>query len=394
MDVVDIRNLFSTRNVEIIEANNEVIYYTEEKMQSGKSNLFLIKYNYKTNSEKILTSYSLDNLTFIQHFFSTESSIVIILENGESYAWVIKIDKTTGEETLCTKIHCIGKFSNCIPLTDSQFLIYTSQSSEFFNIFNQHKTLTSCKYMCYLYDIEKNKKYFVKSTLLSKLKPEQMKFFYGSGGEKKAVILDQFGNDELKEYYFKESRWISEDIRDNLWIYSVNDMINDIVLGSEPNIKNIASADIKGLVRFCGMDDNNIYFRTRLFAFNNIEKVCAFNKDSQIISVVCEYNINDDKDSRLLIDYNSCKVYKISGGVDALSIRGVFNSKLDVLYEEKPDEHLIGCIEDRFIITQGTISDAKDNSTYKYTAIFDCKEKAEETFECKCFFNKNTLVLY
>ena len=45
MVVVDIRNVFAIRNVELIEVSNDFIYYAEEKREEGHNNLFLLEYN-------------------------------------------------------------------------------------------------------------------------------------------------------------------------------------------------------------------------------------------------------------------------------------------------------------------------------------------------------------
>ena len=41
MVVVDIRNFFTIRNVELIEINYDTIYYAEEKNEEGHNNLFV-----------------------------------------------------------------------------------------------------------------------------------------------------------------------------------------------------------------------------------------------------------------------------------------------------------------------------------------------------------------
>ena len=55
MVVVDIRNVFAVRNVEIIEINDDFIYYAEEKKEEGHNNLFLLEYNRVSKRERVVT---------------------------------------------------------------------------------------------------------------------------------------------------------------------------------------------------------------------------------------------------------------------------------------------------------------------------------------------------
>lgn len=60
--------------------------------------------------ERVVTHYSLDDPTFVQHLFSFSDSIVLLLENGGDSVWVFRVDKNTGEETARLKIRLIGDF--------------------------------------------------------------------------------------------------------------------------------------------------------------------------------------------------------------------------------------------------------------------------------------------
>ncbi len=111
MTVVDIRSFFTLRNVELIEVNKDFIYYAEEKNEEGHNNLFLLEYNRATRRERVITHYSLEDPTFVQHIYSFANSIVLLLENGGNRVWAFRVDKETGQETVRTQLHCIGGFA-------------------------------------------------------------------------------------------------------------------------------------------------------------------------------------------------------------------------------------------------------------------------------------------
>ena len=86
MTVVDIRNIFSGRNIEIFHTDEAYIYYSEEKNDSGKNELFILEYDRRKKHERLITNYTLDDPTFVEHIFAFEETIILILENGKNVA--------------------------------------------------------------------------------------------------------------------------------------------------------------------------------------------------------------------------------------------------------------------------------------------------------------------
>ena len=82
MTVIDIRNVFSERNIELIDIDPSCIYYEEAKNEDGRSELYLLEYNRKTKKERLVMNYSLDDPSFVEHIFPFDKTILLILENG------------------------------------------------------------------------------------------------------------------------------------------------------------------------------------------------------------------------------------------------------------------------------------------------------------------------
>ncbi len=57
--VVDLRNIFTSCNDELIEITDTLIYYAEEKMEEGHPSLFLLEYNRVTKRERVIANYLL-----------------------------------------------------------------------------------------------------------------------------------------------------------------------------------------------------------------------------------------------------------------------------------------------------------------------------------------------
>ena len=92
MVVVDIRNVFAVRNVEIIEINDDFIYYAEEKKEEGHNNLFLLEYNRVSKRERVVTIIP----WMILRLCSIFSAFLIVLcccwKTAGDSVWVFRVD--------------------------------------------------------------------------------------------------------------------------------------------------------------------------------------------------------------------------------------------------------------------------------------------------------------
>ena len=233
MTVVDIRNIFSKRDIEIFEVSRSFIYYAEEKNEGSANELFILEYNRATRRERLITNYTLEDPTFVEHIFSFSGfsfsgSIVLILENGGNSLWLIEIDKKTGSEINRRKVVCTGSFRSCCALDESHILIYMGPDEENSEMFRQYKEMTGNDTLCYLYDLKTNSKTFVKNRLIAKLSGDGIKIM-DVHGIKNVILLDPFADEEIKKGYYEEQRWINADIRDNIWLCDLNDLIRQIL---------------------------------------------------------------------------------------------------------------------------------------------------------------------
>ena len=145
MTVVDIRSIFSQRNIELFDVGSSYIYYSEEKNEECHNNLFILEYNRSTRKERLVTNYSLEDPTFVQHLFAFENTIVLILENGGNSMWLIELDKTTGMELNRRKIVCTGAFRSCMPLDSKHMIIYMGPDAANAEMFKQYSEITGCE---------------------------------------------------------------------------------------------------------------------------------------------------------------------------------------------------------------------------------------------------------
>ena len=127
MKVVDIRNMAAASNVELIRVDERTICYAEEKNEEGHNSLFLLSYDRATRRETIIANYFLTNPSYVQHYTLMGNDLIVVMENGGSVIWVLRLDVETGEEKNLEEIHLIGSFAGSVVLSASQLLLFTSE---------------------------------------------------------------------------------------------------------------------------------------------------------------------------------------------------------------------------------------------------------------------------
>lgn len=393
MTVVDIRNFFTVRNVELIEVNPDFIYYSEEKNEEGHNNLFLLEYDRKYRRERIIVNYSLDDPTFRYHVFAFENSLVLILENGGGTVWVIRVDKNTGEETASSQLNCIGKFADCFALNENNVLIYTEETEDFAGLFRQYSEITGCSRIAYLHDIEKERKYFIKDSRLCSFVSSNMKF-YTLNKKKYLLFLDPYASEEEKAHCFRNARWLTGEVRDNIWCCELSALLTAVKEGEEDlPLQIMVSAGTDGMARYIGMDEKYVYFRLHHFP-SGAEKICCCNKKTYEKTVAAELDLSEQKEgAHYYFDIGGAKVYHIEELEYTYWVEGVLNSRVRTSYAKKLGS-FFGCVEERFILATNLLTGEGDQFAYDFTSIYDMRTETEESFEGKCHVEGNTLVIY
>lgn len=392
MTVVDIRNFFTVRNVEPIEVNPDFIYYSEEKSEEGHNNLFLLEYDRKCRRERIIVNYSLDDPTFRYHLFAFDNSLVLILENGGGTVWVIRIDKNTGEETASSQLNCIGRFADCFALNEDNVLIYTEETEEFAGLFRQYREITGCSRIAYLHDIQGERKFFIKDARLCSITGENLRF-YTLNGKRHLLLVDPYGSEEEKAHCFRNARWLSGEVRDNIWCCELSALLTAVKEGEEDlPLQIMVSAGTDGMARYIGMDEKYVYFRLCHFP-SGAEKLCCCNKKSLEKTVTAELDPQGDPAAHYYFDIGAAKAYRIEDLEYTYSVEGVLNSRIRVTYAKKLGTFL-GCVEERFVLATNQLTGESDQFSYDITSIYDIRTETEESFEGKCHAEGNTLVIY
>ncbi|QEY35336.1 hypothetical protein FL966_09920 [Caproiciproducens galactitolivorans] len=391
MKVVDLRNVFANCNDMLIEISDNYIYYAEEKKEEGHNSLFILEYNRVTRRERIVTNYILSNPSFVQHFFCFPDHIIIVMESGESEAWILRIDKHTGEEKTMAKLNFLGSFLDCTALDEDHLILYTVENEKHQNMFRAYKKLTGFSKISYLYDLDEEKYYYVRDPRICNA--DSMGLIpFTRDGEVQLLVLLPHGDEAEKEKCYKNRRWLGDNVNDNVWLCPLFDFIIAVKNGEErAPLELILSAGTCGLVRYAGMDPENLYFRAKYFPTGD-QRLCAYNKMTGKKTVAAELNLKgDEKPASFYIDVNGARVYRITEDEDNYEVDGVLNSEIHAKYSKELGEFL-ACVDDRFILARYILSDEKDS--FEFNSIYDVQTGEQKSYECRCAFQGSTVVLY
>lgn len=393
MNVVDIRNIFGSRDVEPIEVTDRFIYYTEKKKNSKNYEIFLFEYNRSTCVEKVITRFKLNCENFSQYIETFEDKFFIVLQADKINLWAFLIDKKTDFESNRVMIKCDDEFLGCKVLDEDNILIYTKRTEDNENdsSINEDRVPAVCKNVS-LYDIKAGKKYIVRDSRLVRIEPDKIYTYKLEDNRKYVLICDPYGSKALKEKCFKKSCWLKNEICDYIWYYPLEDLLEDIKAQNyDIALKNIVCAKTESIARYVCMDDEKVYFWAKHFTTEK-EGVYYWDKNSKNVNCFfdTDKNINN---SYYYVDSTGSQAFEIYKSNNKIHVSGIVGSKINASFEEKYGKFK-GCIDNRFIIASKVLENEKDKKQINYTYVIDNNKNTSEEFKCKCLIKNCTLVLY
>ena len=389
MTVVDMRNFFTDCKVKLIEITDTMIYYAEEKQEEGHRSLFLLEYDRQAQKERVVANYILNDETYRRHYFAFEKEIVIVMEQGGSKVWALRLDKQSGEEKNLAQISFIGSVVDSKALDHRHILFYTVKNEEHADLLQEYEQLTGFSQIVYLYDLDTEKYYYVKDARICQTSGSHLIPYRAADGSPQLLVLDPYGDEQEKERCYREK--VPGEICDSVWTCPLEEFFDRVAQDREIPMELLFCADRDGLLRYAGMDQDNLYFRAKYFP-NNDQRICAFHKETKEKSVAAVLNLKEhEKEADFLIDTANARVYRVSRQEDKIEIRGVLNSRVRGKYTQELGD-FIACVDDRFLIAKYIMSDDKDS--FEFNSIFDVQNSQQQSYESRCAVQDNTVVLY
>lgn len=387
MTVVDIRDELYKRQIEIVEVTEEHIYYAEEKNVEDIDAIYLLDYNCVEEQEKVMAYFTFDDSSYIQHYYASENSIIILFENDSSKIWIVKIDKATGSEVLRKSVPLVGKFSSCVMIDDNNLVIYTKADEESKGLFNRCLETTDSETIANLYDLERGYRYFIKDFRTARLLDEDMHRFTDSKGREYMLLCDPFSDETSKEAYAGEAKKIDKDVRDNIWSISKKRFLDGVKAGKEQlELKRIASAGIDGMVRFECISGDSIVFRAKKFSTGQ-ETFCAMSTVSGKVVPVSAVKKRSGK-VKYFTDNGSGKIYRLVAEDNLITLEGEVNSNAQITVPHSIGR-IEGCIDDRFVV-----ADNSSREEEPVLSLYDSRLNTLDTFQAHGKTKGKVLVLF
>ncbi len=392
MTVVDIRNIFGSRDVNPIEINDEFIYYIEKKKGDENYEIYIYEYNRITSVERMLTNFKFDCKEIQEYIKSFAENFVLILCQNKIDIWTFIIDKRTGFESLSMMIKCEDEFLGCNILNEDNILVYTKRPEEKTKKLVDVDRLSVMNKNVFLYDIREGKRYIVRDSRILRVEPNGIFIYKLQDGQEYVLICDPYGSEILKERCYKRSRWLKNEVCDYIWCYPLNKLLEDIKSQNyDIKLENIVCAKTQSMARYICMDDERVYFLVKHFESQK-EGICFWDKQSCEVCRLFDMKSRQDS-SYYCINEAGDQAFELRDTNRKIFVKGIIQSKIDTFFDEKFGKFKT-CIDDRFIITQKNILDEENNKSNIYTYILDTVKDSSEEFKCDCVIKDKALVLY
>ncbi len=389
MNVIDLRDELYRRRIEIIEIDGGCIYYAEELTSDDEARLYIYRYDAEREEERVLSFFTLEDTDCIEHFYSCGGSIMILFESRDSKAWLIKLDKRSGAELIRKKIALIGRYFDCVPISENDLIIYTKADDENRELFNRCLETTNSDTIANLYDIEKGYRYFIKDFKTAALIENAMHSFKTAKGEEKLLLCDPYCGEAEKQEIVRalagHFTLDGDELRDNIWLISKSKLLSALKSGAEKiPLRRAASAGVEGTVRFECISGENIIFRAKVYK-TGLEQFFAMSAANGSVSPVKTVRERGDGE-RYFTDVCGGSIYYMTELDGRTRLEGEVGSSARMTYPNKAGR-MISCIDDRYIV-------AEKDSDEPTAAIYDSRLHITDTFQARVMVKGATVVLY
>ena len=388
MTVIDLREELNNRNIDIIDVTDKCIYYSEEFMVNDSATIYIYTYDLFDNSERVVCYFTFEEETFLPHYYICGDSIIMLLENDGSRAWILKIDKNSKSEVMRKNVPLIGKYFDCVPIDDNNIIIYSKSDDDYRDIFNRCLKNTGFDTLANMYDLDKSYRYFIRDFKTAGLVKDHMHTFTDSKGNERMILCDSCCESEFdKEKLSKNNNGIEENMQDNILEISKSRFLESVRSGKELiGAKRIASAGAEGFVRFECATDGGIFFRAKVFK-SGLEKFFKMSTAGGCVKPMC--NVREKNDSaRYFTDTDCGKIYYMKRDGEIITVLGEINSCAELSYPYTIGQ-FTGCMDDRFIIADNSKSVNEPS-----VSIYDGRLGLLDTYQAKFKMKKNVLVIY
>ncbi|MDD4806931.1 MULTISPECIES: hypothetical protein [Caproicibacterium] len=388
MKTADLRRTLLSCNDRLLEIGGEHLYYTRETNAPGCHRLSLLVYSQAAKSSRTLASYLIMKPEYRMHSFAFPDSVLVVMENGDSEAWILKLNKHTGAEEQLSRVRFAGNFAGCCALDADHVVLYSHASRRDASLFLEYRRHTGFGQAASLYDLQKDCCWSIRDPRIcagAQLIP------FDGGGERRLLAVKAWGTEKEKQKAFLEREWVSAPVEDRVWLCTLQQFLSSIEAECpEVPMTCTLRAGIDGMVRCAGQDRDSLYFRAQYFPTQD-QQLLAISKHTGAKRRAASLNLSpSEKDASFLAENGH--FFKLSDLPDGRThVQGILNSTLDTVYSRSLGQ-LAACLDDRWLLLRDILCDGKDSLLFYH--LLDTQTGHTTELEGRCAVRNNTLVLF
>jgi len=417
LKIIDLKPYGGGIYTEIIECKDKEILFETYKNIANKYYYCIMIYDIDRKTSVEIYRYEVsENEKYSQYTHLIGDKIFIIKTHNPRQLEVDKIDRKNGENKKTYYINTKEDITSIPIFINEQYIIFYTdidlESSEYKRYID--KGFKECDYAIYLYDLYKNKIYFIKDfRLIEGMGVEHgriNKFPIFSYKDEDYIVfnetyMDDWEYEDIYQCVLKKGLDNTNFYPETLFYIRLSEFTESIKVGEE-NIpfKIIKKKKLDGWVRYLYSDNNYIYYRDKDFSTQK-EKIIRINKlnlESEIVKEIDHSKIKGrimyDRFSetlRIYAEYSIEDEDKIIAELEGL-YNCNYNIKVD--FDKFPARYrgsytYFESIEDRFIIASGWYEDEKEDYFDIY-CIKDLKKGRNSEFIGKCRVYRDMLIIY
>lgn len=401
MNLIDLRKFNFEVDKIILFKKNEVIFSNIE-CENEVYKRYFYKYTiknkhiYKINDNGIITTecayynnFCFDNYIYTNSYIEKNDDIIETL--------IYRINLINGETDL---LYSTEKELSVIFLSDSYALLKGSN----YEMDDEHsdikKDLQGEYDYAILLDLKENVEYEIKDNRVI-LGIRDYFISYEVDGIEYIVFEEAYMDDwELEELF--DDGLKKEDFYINSYIESINVISLDKLVRSIKEdcqvipFNQLHKTELTEWTRYFGMDDDNIYYRTKDFE-SKIQKIYSVDKKTLEKQLLKSIQMNGNKfsysNNNIRYDIDNRKIYSMKVIDNKIKeIKEIFDEDFTFEYNELR-ENFKALIDNYFITSFWTEDDNGDNST-DFTKIRDTKNLTEDIYEGSCLIIENNVLLF
>lgn len=396
MNLIDLREFEFERDKIILFNENEFIF-GDTKCEEGICKRYFYKYNmknkhiYKINEEGIETSeYASYNSCILNDYIYTDSYKV---QNSHVETLIYRISLIDGK---IDKLYSISRDAGVIILSEEYALLIGCD----YGIDEEHsdvqKDIKGEYDYAILCDLKYKREYGVKDKrvilgirdyfipyTVDRVRCIVFEEAYMEDWE----LEDEFEEGSKKEDFYRNG------YRESINIISLEKFVESIKNGYEMiPFSQIHKTELTAWTRYFGMDDGNIYYRTKDF-INKIEYIYSIDKRTLEKKLLKSVNMHNSQTTDIWHDITNRKIYEKKIINDSIKqIKEIYDGDFIFEYSELKEEFndLVG----EYVLTSfWTEDDNGDNYKY-FTKIRNIKSGMIDIFEGICIVIKDNIVLF